>query len=76
MEIFKNIKDVITPTCIKENIERKSKLDIKENEIDRERMIKKPKVELEQNISQPNMPSYSSLAPYPEIVDAIPNDRM
>lgn len=71
MEIFKNIKDVITPTCIKENIERKSKLDIKENEIDRERMIKKPTVELEQN--QPNMPNYNSLAPYPEIVDAIPN---
>lgn len=70
MEIFKSMKDTIIPTCIKETIERK-KLDIKETEIDREKMIKNPKVKKEQY--QPTMPNYKSPAPYPKIIDAIPN---
>jgi bacterioferritin len=69
MEIFKNIKDTITPTCIKETLERKNKLGIKETEVDREKMIKIPKTEE----YQPNIPTHEVTAPYPKIIDASPN---
>jgi len=73
MEIFKNYKNNITPTCLKEIIEKRNNK-IKTVDDNKEKMIKEPKFDAEQ-AQQPNQSDLVLRAtePYPKIVNAMPN---
>lgn len=72
MIILKN-KDSITPTCVKEMLERRMSKQILKEE-DREKMIKDPKTIPQQNEQPPaSMPIYKAPEQYPKIVNAMPN---
>ncbi|MDD4111267.1 MAG: ferritin family protein [Clostridia bacterium] len=73
MDILKKNKSSITPTCVKELLEKRMSKQIVKEE-DREKMIKEPKTVPQQN-SQPREPgsAYRAPEPYPKIVNAMPN---
>lgn len=67
MELFKNYKNKIIPTCLKEALEKRNN---KTEYEDKERMIK----DIQPVQEAPSIiPIYKSAAPYPELVDIIPS---
>lgn len=72
MDILKKNKSAITPTCVKEMLEKRMSKQILKEE-DRERMIKDPKVNPQQNEQPVSMPIFKAPEPYPKIINAMPN---